>query len=250
MKKNILKASICIGEIEKIIAENKTWEIIDKKYDFYQSYVSTFDKLNYEAKIDLYISFKTKNNFIHNIYCYFLNFDNDNDNVFKISDIKSKEYPRGQTTTRVADFKYYKTTGNLGFSTYHSPVKGQEYNLSHNYHSFFNALVVKEEKELNYVCILLKYHNHAQNKKLVRYYVNSYKKFISSFLLKIEKFEKKKIRLEKKTAKLMIKTNKKKIKVANNLQLKLNNDKNLKYNLSDNKLPLTVIEKVNKCNEE
>lgn len=48
----------------------------------------------------------------------------------------------------------------------------------------------------------------------------------------------------------MIKTNKKKIKVANNLQLKLNNDKNLKYNLSDNKLPLTVIEKVNKCNEE
>lgn len=225
MKKHILKTNICIDEIEKIIAKNKTWDIVDKKYDFYQSYVSVFDNLNYEAKIDLYISFKTKNGFIHKIYCYFLNFDNDN--VFKISDIKSQEHPRGQITTRIADFKYYKTTGNLGFSIYHSPIKGQEYNLSHNYHSFFNTLSAKEEdKELNYVCILLKYHNHAQNKKLLRYYVNSYKKFISSFLLKIEKFEIKRLRiLKQKTKKLTVKNNQEKSKMENNLSLKLNNEK-------------------------
>lgn len=55
MKKHILKKNICIDEIEKIIAKNKKWDIIDKKYDFYQSYFIVFDNLNYEAKVDLYI---------------------------------------------------------------------------------------------------------------------------------------------------------------------------------------------------
>ncbi|WP_375316849.1 hypothetical protein [Spiroplasma endosymbiont of Virgichneumon dumeticola] len=250
MKKNILKTSICIDEIEKVITKNKDWEIIEKKYDFYQPYVSTFDKLNYETKIDLYISFKTKTDFNHKIYCYFLDFDEDN--VFKISDIKSQEHPHGQKTTRIADFKYYNTTGNLGFTAYHSPVKGQEYNLSHNYQSFFDTIVAKEkDKELNYVCILLKYHNHAQNKKLLRYYVNSYKKFISSFLLKIERFETKKIRaLEKQTTKLIGKTNRKKVKEEDNLPLKLSNGKKLKYNLNDEKLYSSVIKKQERFNEK
>lgn len=187
MNKIILNRNICLDEIEVTI-KKQGWEIIEKKYDFYQSYVNTFDGLNYEAKVDLYIAFKTAGNFVHKIYCYFLEFDTDN--IFKISEIKSPEHPKGQMTTRIADFKYYKTTGNLGFSPYKIPVSGQRYNLSHNYHSFFNSLLATEARnELNYVCILLKYDNHAQSKKRLRYFVNSYKKFIKSFIFKFEKFE-------------------------------------------------------------
>lgn len=213
MKKIILNPKICIDEIETTI-KKQGWEIIDKKYDFYHSYVSTFDGLNYEAKVDLYIAFRTASNFVHKVYCYFLEFDTDN--VFKISEIKSPEHPKGQMTTRIADFKYYKTTGNLGFSPYKSPILGQTYNLSHNYHSFFNSLLESEPRnELNYVCILLKYDNHAQSKKRLRYFVNSYKKFIKLFLFKFEKFEIRKTRnllkaemlKGKKTEKIM-KTNK------------------------------------------
>ncbi|WP_425381772.1 hypothetical protein [Spiroplasma endosymbiont of Polydrusus pterygomalis] len=207
MKKIILNPNICIDEIEVAI-KKQGWEIIEKKYDFYQSYVSTFDGLNYEAKVDLYIAFRTAGNFIHKIYCYFLEFDTDN--IFKISEIKSPEHPKGQMTTRIAAFKYYKTTGNLGFSPYKSPVSGQPYNLSHNYHSFFNSLLATEARnELNYVCILLKYDNHAQSKKRLRYFVNSYKKFIKSFIFKFEKFESNKTRVLLKAE--MLKRQKKKI---------------------------------------
>ncbi|WP_342253227.1 hypothetical protein [Spiroplasma endosymbiont of Zeiraphera isertana] len=192
MKKIILNPNICADEIELTI-KKQGWEIIDKKYDFYQPYVSIFDNLNYEAKVDLYIAFKTAGNFVHKVYCYFLEFDTKN--IFKISEIKSPEHPKGQMTTRVADFKYYKTTGNLGFTPYKSPISGQPYNLSHNYHSFFNSLIESEAiNELNYVCILLKYDNHARSKKRLRYFVNSYKKFIKSFLFKFEKFEIRKTR--------------------------------------------------------
>ncbi|MBP1525619.1 MAG: hypothetical protein FCO83_01640 [Spiroplasma sp. WSS] len=192
MKKIILNPNICADEIELTI-KKQGWEIIDKKYDFYQPYVSIFDNLNYEAKVDLYIAFKTAGNFVHKVYCYFLEFDTNN--IFKISEIKSPEHPKGQMTTRVADFKYYKTTGNLGFTPYKSPISGQPYNLSHNYHSFFNSLIESEARnELNYVCILLKYDNHARSKKRLRYFVNSYKKFIKSFLFKFEKFEIRKTR--------------------------------------------------------
>lgn len=228
MKKIILNPNICIDEIEATI-KKQGWEIIDKKYDFYQSYVSTFDDFNYEAKIDFYIAIKTSSNFIHKIYCYFLEFDTKN--IFKISEIKSPEHPKGQMTTRIADYKYYKTTGNLGFSPYKSPVSGQPYNLSHNYHSFFNSLLVAETiNELNYVCILLKYDNHAQSKKQIRYFVNSYKKFIKSFIFKFEKFEISKIRallraemLKKKEKKVTKKLTNRKVKPKISKQLSNNN---------------------------
>lgn len=249
MKKLILNPSMCIDEIETIIKKHG-WEIVDKKYDFYQPYISTFDSLNYEAKIDLYIAFKSTGNFIHKFYCYFLAFDSDN--IFKISEIKSPEHPNGQMTTRVAEFKHYRTTGNLGFNLYKSPVFGQAYNLSHNYHSFFNSLIANEaNNELNYVCILLKYDNHARNKKMLRYYVNSYKKFIKSFLLKGKKFETRKTRALKKISK---KTNKKSKKI--NLKKNINNStnaankinkqaviKNSNASFDDKKLTVKVVSK-------
>lgn len=206
-KKNALKPTNYIDEIELIIKKQQ-WLIVDKKYDFYQSYISTFDGLNYEAKIDFYIAFTTKSNYLHKMYFYFLEFNTNR--VFKISDIKSPEHPKGQITTRVADFKYYKTTGNLGFSCYHSPINGQKYNLSHNYHSLFNALMAQDtSQELSYVCVLLKYHNHAKNKKQSRYYVNSYQKFLNAWILKIERFETRKARMLAKQAKYsMIKAQK------------------------------------------
>ncbi|WP_338975205.1 hypothetical protein [Spiroplasma endosymbiont of Monopis laevigella] len=77
MKKIILNPNICADEIELTI-KKQGWEIIDKKYDFYQPYVSIFDNLNYEAKVDLYIAFKTAGNFVHKVYCYFLEFDTNN----------------------------------------------------------------------------------------------------------------------------------------------------------------------------
>lgn len=243
MKKIILNPNICLDEIE-ITIKKQGWEIIEKKYDFYQSYVSIFDGLNYEAKIDLYIAFRTTGNFTHKIYCYFLEFDTDN--IFKISEIKSPEHPKGQMTTRIAAFKYYKTTGNLGFSSYKSPVSGQLYNLSHNYHSFFNSLLATEARnELNYVCILLKYDNHAQSKKRLRYFVNSYKKFIKSFIFKFEKFEISKTRALLKAE--MLKRQKRKVtKKVIKPKLKKTVAKSL---VNDNSFTETI-QKVNKKNSK
>lgn len=130
MNKIVLYPNDCIKEIKEYIIKNN-YEIIDEKTKFEYKYISTYDHKEYPIKINWYISFQTKKRIIHKIYFYFLDFHTND--IFKISDIKSKDNPHGQMTTKVADFKHFGKTGNQGFINY-------RYKVSHNYHNFFKVL--------------------------------------------------------------------------------------------------------------
>ncbi|UZQ30537.1 MAG: hypothetical protein OHM57_02565 [Spiroplasma phoeniceum] len=180
MNKIVLYSNDCIKEIKEYISKNN-YEIIEEKTKFEDKYISTYDQKEYPIKVDWYVSFKSKKGFIHKMYFYFLEFHSND--IFKISDIKSKNNHYAQMTTKVADFSHYGETGNQGFINY-------RYKVSHNYHNFFKALDKnKNSNEIPYVCVLLKYKNHAGEWPRGRYYANSFSIFMKSGITNINNFE-------------------------------------------------------------